>query len=237
MTERQPGHEFARGRLQAHPLQQVGDRQQPVGLQKLGLDDTRDGLLYVPRSYQVDRPAPLVLMLHGAGGTAHGGLMPLENLAEAYGLILLAPASRLQTWDIIAGRRYGLDVPFIDHALIQMFERYAVDPTRLAIEGFSDGASYALSLGLTNGELFTHIIAFSPGFMSPASRHGTPHIYISHGEGDTVLPIERCSRRVVPQLHREGYTVLYHEFTGFHSVPGEIAHEAVRWFLGNTDES
>ncbi len=32
-------------------------------------------------------------------------------------------------------------------------------------QGFSDGASYALSLGVPNGDLFTHIVAFSPGFM------------------------------------------------------------------------
>ena len=39
--------------------------------------------------------------------------------------------------------------------------------TWMCASGFSDGASYALSLGAANGDLFTHIAAFSPGFMRP----------------------------------------------------------------------
>ena len=65
------------------------------------------------------------------------------------------------------------DVTFIDRALTRTFRRYAIDPTRVAIEGFSDGASESLSLGLTNGDLFTHVIAFSPGVLMPEERRGT----------------------------------------------------------------
>lgn len=41
----------------------------------------------------------------------------------------------------------------------------AIDPAHVAIGGFSDGASCALSLGLVNGDLFTHVMAFSPGLV------------------------------------------------------------------------
>jgi len=101
----------------------------------------------------------------------------------------------------------------------------------VAIEGFSDGASYALCLGLTNGDLFTHIIAFSPGFASPGISRGSPLVFVSHGTNDRVLPIERTSRRVVPQLETEGYRVQCREFEGGHMVPDEIAREAVEWLL------
>jgi predicted esterase len=116
----------------------------------------------------MEQPAPLVVMLHGAGGDAHGGLKLLMPLADAAGLILLAPASRQKTWDIIFGNQYGWDIALIETALEQVFSRYAIDQNRLAIGGFSDGASYALSVGITNGDLFTHVIAFSPGFMAPS---------------------------------------------------------------------
>jgi predicted esterase len=86
---------------------------------------------------------------------------------------------------------------------------YAIDPARVAIGGFSDGASYALSLGLTNGDLFSHVLAFSPGFMAPAGQEGSPRIFVSHGTRDAVLPIDRCSRRIVPTLRRAGYDVAY----------------------------
>jgi predicted esterase len=168
---------------------------------------------------------PLALLFHGAGGVAEYGLSLLQGLADKANLLLLAPASRGPTWDIIQ-HDYGPDVAHIDQALEHVFTRYAVDPTHLAIGGFSDGASYALSLGLTNGDLFTHIMAFSPGFMAPARRGGKPRIFISHGTRDDVLPIDACSRQIVPQLRRSGYDVRYREFDGPHTVPPAITQEA-----------
>jgi len=205
----------------------------PSGLQPLGLGNgsDRDGLWYVPPGYRADRPAPLILMLHGAGGTARSGLAPFLSLADAAGAILLAPDSRGRTWDVILDE-YGPDVAFLDTALTQTFARYAIDGSHIAAEGFSDGASYALSLGLTNGDLFTHVIAFSPGFAAPATRRGMPHLCVSHGTRDAVLPIDQCSRRLVPQFKRAGYDVRYTEFNGPHTVPPEIASDALTWFLG-----
>ncbi|HZO92120.1 MAG TPA: hypothetical protein VFB38_27630 [Chthonomonadaceae bacterium] len=216
------------GQLHARPAAPLEEAQ--PGLQRLGLDGRRDGLLYVPAGYQADHPAPLVLMLHGAGGQATHGLHPFRHLADQFGLLLLAVDSRERTWDIILGH-YGPDVAFIDRALEQTFRRCAVDPAHIVVEGFSDGASYALSLGIMNGDLFTHVIAFAPGFMAPTAQRGKPRIYISHGLQDRVLPIEVCSRRIVPQLEGAGYDVLYREFNGPHMVPKGIAREAVGWLL------
>ncbi|MEP7067370.1 MAG: alpha/beta hydrolase-fold protein [Gemmatimonadota bacterium] len=200
------------------------------GLHQLGLARERDALLYVPTNYRPDRPAPLAVMLHGAGGTAEHGMALLQTLADVEGIVILAPSSTRQTWDLVLGA-YGPDVSFIDEALAMTFERCAIDPRRLTVGGFSDGASYALSLGLTNGDLFTHVIAFSPGFVAPADHVGRPCCYVSHGIRDTVLPIVRCSRRLVPALERAGYDVMYHEFDGLHTIPPEIALEACEWLL------
>jgi phospholipase/carboxylesterase len=201
-----------------------------VGLQPLTFGYARDSYLYVPASYQAERPIPLVLLLHGAGGHARQGIDLLQGLADAAGLVLLAPASREPTWDLLVDRSYGPDVTMIDWALEHIFSHYAIDPARLAVGGFSDGASYALSLGITNGDLFTHVLAFSPGFMAPAGQRGRPRIFVSHGTRDKVLPIGPCSRRIVPQLKRGDYDVLYREFDGGHTIPPEIALEAIDWF-------
>ena len=170
-------------------------------------------------------------MLHGAGGAARGGLELLLELAEVNEMLVLAPASTDATWDVLI-EDFGPDVVAIDRALAQVFAGYAVDSRRLAIGGFSDGASYALSLGLANGDLFSHIIGFSPGFMAPPALVGRPLIYVSHGVHDQVLPIDRCSRRIVPSLQRQGYDVLYHEFDGPHTIPADIRAEAVDWLNG-----
>lgn len=229
MTATRLNHALARqGRLEARPhLPTVDDPRR--GVLPLELGSKRDGFVYVPKGYRADQPAPLVVMLHGAGGNARHALEILQAIAEKEGFILVAPDSRGSTWDVILGA-YGPDVTFINQALARVFDRYAVDPARLAIGGFSDGASYALSLGIANGDLFTHVLAFSPGFAAPVEQHGEPHLYVSHGMKDAVLPINSCSRRLVPRLQGAGYTVRYHEFDGPHTVPAEIAREAVEWF-------
>ncbi|MCA1592495.1 MAG: phospholipase [Acidobacteria bacterium] len=218
------------GRLAARPKKQIVETG-PAGLQPLGLEGQRDGLLYVPAQYRAEHPAPLALMLHGAGGDAQGGMSMLQSFADETGIILLAPASRGRTWDIILGA-YGPDVSVVNRALEQTFARYAVDHKRVAVGGFSDGASYALSLGIINGDLFTHVLAFSPGLAAAAVRHGLPRFFVSHGKRDRVLPIDSCSRRLVPQLAQAGYDVRYREFDGPHTVPPEIARGAVEWFTG-----
>jgi phospholipase/carboxylesterase len=219
----------SRGRLLTRPGPPPSDAAASTGLRPLGLGSTRDGLLYVPAGYGVGKRAPLALTLHGAGGDARSGISHFLHLVDAAGVVLLAPESRGRTWDVLVGD-FGPDVEFIDRTLEWAFDRLALDTRRLAITGFSDGASYALSLGLTNGDLFTHLIAFSPGFMAPAQRRGKPPAFVSHGTRDGVLPIERCSRRIVPQLDREGYKVHYREFDGPHTVPYSVAREALDWF-------
>jgi phospholipase/carboxylesterase len=168
-------------------------------------------------------------MLHGAASRAEDVSVLLEGLAERLGVILLAPNSRGYTWDVLLGR-YGPDVAAIDRVLAWTFSTYAIDPARVAIGGFSDGASYALSLGLTNGDLFSHVLAFSPGFAAPARRVCSPRVFVSHGTRDAVLPIDRCSRRIVPALQRAGYDVAYREFDGGHTVPPEVVDDAANWF-------
>jgi phospholipase/carboxylesterase len=221
------------GRLRARPAQEARGTAAPVGLQSLGLSVTRgDYLLHVPETYQMASPAPLMLWLHGAGGHARDFLSPeLQGQADAAGVFLLVPTSKEYTWDVIVGRgRYGPDVVAIERALESTFNRYTVDPTRIVVGGFSDGASYALSLGITNGDLFTHVLALSPGFMVPAGQRGSPRTFVSHGTRDEVLPIDRCSRKLVPQLERAGYDIRYREFEGGHAVPPDVAREAIGWF-------
>lgn len=223
------------GRLRARPA--VGSSGTgPIGLRPLVLPAARDGYLYVPATYRAIRPAPLVLLLHGAGEDARDGLALLREQADEAGLVLVAPNSRGPTWDVIVGRgRYGPDVTAIDRALEQTFSRYTIDPSRVAVGGYSDGASYALSLGITNGDLLTHVLAFSPGFVMPGGQRGYPRIFVSHGTRDRWLPIDRCSRTIVPQLEHAGYDVRYQEFEGGHVVPPYLAREAVDWFIAEQD--
>lgn len=195
------------------------------GTRPLNLDPDRDALLAMPA--QVPKGTiPLLVLLHGAGGSGAGILRRLGVAATGAGLAVLAPDSRNGTWDAIRGG-FGPDVRFLIRALERVSETVALDSFRISIGGFSDGATYALSLGLSNGNLFQRLLAFSPGFIVEGTLQGKPRIFVSHGTADRVLPIDRCSRVVVRGLQKRGYDVTYREFEGGHEVPARIAEEGM----------
>jgi phospholipase/carboxylesterase len=222
---------YRTGRLTAKPGAKPVSDDASIGTQTLRFNSEKESLLYVPKGYDPNTPASLAVMLHGSGGIAAHGLSYLNEYADQQNIILLAPASQDYTWDIIAGNSFDKDVIYLDRALQFVFERYAVDAEHIAIGGFSDGASYGLCLGLTNGDLFKYIIAFSPGFSYVIDNHGDPAVFISHGVHDRILPINSCSRRIVPQLKKRGLQVIYHEFDGEHEMPPNIRQEAIQWFI------
>jgi phospholipase/carboxylesterase len=223
------------GRLRSRPRKEPAGAV-PVGLQVLGSDaGPAEGYRYVPAGYRASSPAPLVLLLHGAGEDARDGLAQLRGQADEAGIVLLACSSRGPTWDLILNRgHYGPDIAAIDLALGDAFSRCAIDPERVGVGGYSDGASYALALGIANGDLFTHVLAFSPGFLAPSRQAGSPRVFVSHGTLDRWLPIDSCSRRIVPRLERAGHEVRYREFAGGHVVPPDVAREAARWLANRS---
>lgn len=200
-----------------------------IGLHDLGLAKGKDGVLSVPKGYKPEKPVPLIFMLHGALGRYPSYNTFCEVAAED-GIAVVTPDSRGRTWDFLLGG-YGPDIAFLDRALAYTFERVAIDPRRIALAGFSDGASYALSAGLANGDLFTHVMAFSPGFMSPPARVGKPSVFVTHGKSDEVLPVSASRDQIVPQLKRWGHEVIYKEFEGGHALDPNLGREAFRWLV------
>lgn len=206
-----------------------------AGLQKLS---GRNGLLYVPMNHA--EPLPLLILLHKYGGSPKEWFADSESFApyaEKGRFIILAPESPGISWGT-GPKDWGYDYPAINRGLEEAFTRCAIDRNRLAIGGFSDGASYALSLGLANGDVFGYIVAFSPGFIVKAHARGRlgrnnevqiPVIYIAHGTADNVLPIASTSRIFASSLRKNGYKVEFQEFSGSHHVSRQVAARAMAW--------
>ena len=211
------------GRLSARP--RSGVKTSSTGQIMLGLDQERDAVLQIPKNAG-QSPLPLLVMLHGATQSADDMFWYLGSSHEETGVAVLAPNSRDTTWDAIGGSFAG-DVERLNRALERAFEKLAVDPKRIAIGGFSDGASYAISLGLINGDLFNSVVAFSPGFVISGDEHGKPRFFISHGTHDHILPINRCGRRIANDLTARGFDVTFREFDGDHEIPADVAREGL----------
>lgn len=210
------------GRLTARP--RAGVKTSATGQIKL----ERDAVLQIPNNAS-DKPLPLLIMLHGATQRADDMFRYLGPAHEEAGVAVLAPNSAGTTWDKLGNRAFGDDVFYINQMLERVFETTAIDPARVSVGGFSDGATYALSLGLVNGDFFKSIVAFSPGFVISGEAYGKPRIFISHGIHDHILPIDRCGRRIAGELKVKGYDVTFREFDGDHEIPADVSREGLSW--------
>lgn len=206
----------------------------PYGQTRLGIsEDDRDGTLYVPKSYQPGTPMPLVIMLHGFSGWGDNQRR-LFALGEELGFMVLAPESRDITWGKeVPG--FDQDVKYIGAAFRHVGGLVNIDFDRVALGGQSDGAGYALTMGLAYGDTFNHLIVFAGGgLIEPLRRRGMPKIFIAHGVKDSTMPIDVSGRKNVALLRKDGYDVTDREHEGGHGTPAEITREAMLWFLGRT---
>jgi phospholipase/carboxylesterase len=201
-----------------------------LGLHSLGIAEERDAMLYVPTGLEEEVAVPLLVMFHGGGGSAEKVLPFLQEHAERNQFLLLVPQSIYPTWDIVIGGN-GPDLQRLNQALAEVSSHYFIDPDHFGFAGFSDGGSYALSNGITNGDLITHVIVFSGGFMSVFMQEGAPKVFIAHGLSDEQLPIETSGRPHAEKLKAAGYDVTFLEFNGNHSIQPPIVELAVDFFL------
>jgi phospholipase/carboxylesterase len=194
--------------------------------------------LYVPTNYTPTTQWPLAVLLHGNGASGEGMLLDFDTFAEEAGVVVVTPNSRGQTWDRILATEgeYGPDVVHIDAVLKWAFDHIAVDPVRVSLGGFSDGATYAVLIGLKNGDLITRVAGLTPCVDVPGDRVGMPALFISHGIHDQVLPIDDCSRFTVPRLRDRGYSVEFVEYDSDqgngHFITEAVAIQAMNFLAG-----
>jgi predicted esterase len=212
------------GRLNFRPGAAPTDPPLAAGRHALSFDEGREAVLVVPEGLDSAAPVPLLVMFHGAGGEANRVLPHLVPHARQRKFLLLAPQSMFVTWDIVVGG-HGPDRQRLDAALSRVASHFRLDGTHLAFAGFSDGGSYALSMGLTNGDVASHVIGLSAGFMNTFSQAGTPKIFLAHGRADQQLPI----------LLDSGYDLTLQPFDGDHVIVPWVVARAVDFFLGTPE--
>jgi len=191
--------------------------------------------VYVP--HNLSGPAPVVLLLHGAGQRADDFLKQFIKEADKTGAILLAPQAASGSWTLKpdggGGADFGSDPAAIDAALTALFAKVPANPARVAVLGFSDGASYALSLGLSNPELFKGVAALSPGTVwLPPAIDKSQRIYITHGRHDDMLPLANVRDNIVPGLQKAGLTVQVSWHGGEHEVDPRTMAQGFEYAIG-----
>lgn len=212
-----------------------------AGIQKLGTS----AFFYRPAS-SYSSPRPVIVLLHGAGMSARNFLDGVRAEADRCGCLLLSVQSSGATWDTIGlvgaasknggatrDQLFGADTGRVEQALSVALRAADADRRAVALAGFSDGASYALSLGIANPAIVRGVIAFAPGFhLEPAAINPRQRLFIAHSPTDKILSFERTRDDTVASLRNAGFDLEFRMFVGGHRVDQKLLSDGVDYVLG-----
>ena len=165
----------------------------------VSLGKERSYLLYVPETYNPFTPTPLVISLHGfAEWPAHQMQISHWNeLARQYGFIVVYPCG---TKIPLRWRTHGepgsdadpmQDVTFISDLIDKLETEYNLDPTRIYVNGLSNGGGMAVVLSCKLPERIAAIGSVSGAYpFSWSECHPTRPVpaIIFHGTSDPIVP-------------------------------------------------
>lgn len=219
----------------SHKEPEPRDEPSPTGFVWIERGESR-ALLLTPTEIDPAKRYPLITVLHGAGRQDEMLVKACRDEPERRDALFLIPRSQQQTWDLIASPDRP-DLDFLEYAYDLIYRRYPVDAGRQALLGYSDGASYALSVGLSNAHLFRAVMGWAAGFIAldPTFNFDEavkPHVLLEYGTHDEVFPFERVAVPMRENLRKAGYTVEFRvDQGGKHWPSSDFLPEALDWFF------
>ncbi|MFH1227494.1 MAG: PHB depolymerase family esterase [Planctomycetota bacterium] len=200
--------------------------------------DSKDEL-YILEKYKTAKNRPMLIVLDGQGGNPKLFAAEFKPFADENGYILLAPCGSKKAGINERGPAYNYDFKQDPARIISSIQKvkdeYEVNPARIYLLGFSQGAIMGLALGLNNPDLFSGIIAIAGAFPEglvdrskiKESKHNLP-IYLLSGKKD---PENWLLQECLKTLKDAGFPVQYTEFDGSHRLPviNTFLQEALLW--------
>ncbi|MEW5987199.1 MAG: alpha/beta fold hydrolase [Chloroflexota bacterium] len=201
------------------------------------------------------RRPPRLLLLHGVGSHEEDlfslapYLDPRFHILSLRAPLTLSPGS--YAWYEIAfnGDRFRFDPHQVENArqvlmtfIQQAPQLYEIDPERVYLLGFSQGAIMSLTLALTQPELLAGVVAIAGRTLPELFRSDPPlgghlaapaawqdfPLLVMHGLYDPVLPIQH-GRATRDHLARLPVALTYKEYDMGHYISEECLGDAARW--------
>lgn len=157
--------------------------------------------IYVPSIHDSKHTAPLVLALHGGGGTGErmSRFTGLNDLADRHGFIAVYPDAVEKHWndgrgltDYRSQRENIDDVGFISALIDTLTDRYKVDRKRIYMTGASNGAMMSFRLACELTDKITAIAPVIGALGENISKQCAPSrsipVLIIGGTGDPLVP-------------------------------------------------
>lgn len=186
-------HDLASGKPYFTP-DRAGDHTLSV---PTGKDSATPCRLFVPEGLSADKPVPLVVALHGAGGS--------ENMFfESYGAGHIVKECQKRGWLLVSPRSGLLGTPPVAAIVEKLRDRYPIDPKRVFLVGHSMGAGQAIDLVQRHPGTFAAVANLGGGGrVRDKERFATLPVYVGVGTADFAL---KSSRSLVKALADAGAT-------------------------------
>lgn len=150
--------------------------------------------LAVPVGAGPERPAPLVLLLHGLTSTAEAvaARSGMEAAGVAAGAVVVTPQGlgRPTRWSLPGVLPGPDDVAFAGDLLDRVAATVCVDPGRVVVAGFSNGAAFAAVLGCSMGGRLAGLALVAGANLEAGCRWPAALPVVAfHGSADGVVPL------------------------------------------------
>lgn len=198
----------------------------------------RAGAYYIPAGSR-SRPVPLLVLLHGSGGSGSNVIAAFRDLAGTRHFAIVAPDSRQLptagfTWEV--GDKQGDVTPDLTHVLsciawLRSHIRLVVDESHVLIAGFSGGGSSAPYIA-SNRAGFTHAAVLHGGVFPGGIGPRRIPVWFSTGEEDPYRPIPLV-QEAAGSLTNLGFpSVTFHTYPGRHDLGDAELRDLIDWWLG-----
>lgn len=155
--------------------------------------------IYLPDGFDEGAPRGAIVFAHGYRGSAAGvmGNQSLTGLADRLGVALIAVKSASEDWNIPGVPSHSKmpdsdALAYFDAVLADATARFAIDPERIVMTGFSAGGMMVWNLICHRSESFAGFVPIAGTFWRPMpERCETPpaNVIHLHGDSDRIVPL------------------------------------------------
>jgi predicted esterase len=195
----------------------------------------RAGAYYIPSASQ---PTPLLVILHGSGGSGQEMVDALHDLAKTRHFAIIAPDSRQLpdggfTWEV--GDKQGDVTPDLTHTLdciawVRAHAHITVDESHVLIAGFSGGGSSAPYIA-SNRPGFTHAAILHGGVFPGGIGERRFPVWLSTGEEDRYRPPQLVQQAVASLTGLGFNSVTFRTYPGRHDLSDPELNDLIDWWL------
>jgi len=228
-------------------------------------EDSRGEALYVktsrllellvkpPQKFVSAQKYPLLIGLHGNGGTPEQIMVTMGKALKKEPLILAAPQGAYPNFPQLRGQHFSWEIQTRNRELWKTGDPLAIENINEVVQllmkeypvsevyilGFSQGAAYAFLSGFKYPEIVTGIISIGGLFPETDTEFSVLketeiangkkfRVFIAQGRDDRSLPIG-FGAKTAEKLKKYGYEVEYQEYEGGHEISPELLKEIAAW--------